>query len=234
MIDLPNLDLNELKNLEHFSGLVPLFPLSSLVFFPNALLPLHIFEHRYRQMISDVINDEKIIGMVLFKPGWELNYHENPDIFDVVGIGRIVTSEILEDGKSNILLYGLKRARIIDIVKENPYRIARVEILENKYSGYEETYRKQIYELIENWNSMLDKKHKDHFIKIGKNLKLAHLTDALTSLLISNVFQKQQFLEETDVQKRAEMLISFLQTRLEIISITSRKRNEIIEKRGLN
>lgn len=70
--------------------------------------------------------------------------------------------------------------------------------------------------------------------KIDNKIPLENLTDALSSLVVSNVFEKQELIEEENVQQRAERIIKFLETRIEIISITSKKRNEIIEKRNLN
>lgn len=63
------IDLANVLNLQNFSGVIPLFPLATVVFFPNTLLPLHVFEPRYRQMVKDIIDGERIIGMVLLKPG---------------------------------------------------------------------------------------------------------------------------------------------------------------------
>ena len=57
--------------LKDFSGLAPIFPLPNVVLFPNALLPLHIFEPRYRQMTADALEGERLIAMALLRPGWE-------------------------------------------------------------------------------------------------------------------------------------------------------------------
>jgi len=233
-MELPELDLKDVANLKDFSGVIPLFPLSSVVFFPNTLLPLHIFEPRYKEMVNAAINNEKIIGMALLKPGWESDYYGNPDVFDVIGMGRIVSSEVFEDGKINIILYGLKRAKIQEIITDLPYRLARVSIMDNNHDAGEEIYRSKIEELIYKWNLYLNEKQKAHRININTKLPLENLTDALASLIFSNVFDKQRLLEETNVLKRAEIIIDDLQTRLEIVSITSHKRNEIMEKRNLN
>ncbi len=233
-MELPELDLKDVANLEDFSGLVPLFPLSSVVFFPNTLLPLHIFEPRYKEMINNSLDSEKIIGMALLKPGWESDYYGNPEVYDVIGMGRIVSSEVLEDGKINIVLYGLKRAKILEIVEDLPYRMARVSIMDNVYSSSNETFRSEIEELVQKWNLYLDEKQKSHRINVNTKLPLENLTDALASMIFPNVFDKQVLLEEMDVQKRAEFIINDLKSRLEMISITSQKRSEIVDKRNLN
>lgn len=233
-MELPELNLKDVANLDNFSGLVPLFPLSSVVFFPNTLLPLHIFEPRYREMVNTSLEGEKIIAMALLKPGWESDYYGNPDVYDVIGMGRIVSSETFEDGKMNIVLYGLKRAQIVEIVEEQPYRLARVNIIENIHSSNDESLRVEIEKLIQKWNLYLDEKQKSHKITVNSKLPLENLTDALASLIFPNVFDKQKLLEEVDVHKRAQFIIKDLRSRLEMISITSQKKEEIVNKRNLN
>ncbi len=185
-------------------------------------------------MVNTSLESEKIIGMALLKPGWESDYYGNPEVYDVIGMGRIVSSETLDDDKINIFLYGLQRAKIVEIVKDLPYRLARVSILENIQDSSSESMRSEIDELIQTWNLYLDEKQKSHRINVNTKLPLETLTDALASLIFPNVFDKQKLLEEIDVQKRAQIIINDLNSRLEMISITSQKRKEIVDKRNLN
>lgn len=228
------LDLKEVTNLKSFSGLIPLFPLATVVLFPNTLLPLHVFEPRYRQMVSDIVNAERIIGMVLLKPGWEKDYQGNPEIYGVACMGRMVSVEQLEDGRFNIVLYGLKRVKILETVKDDPYRLARVKILEDIHGTNEEAYGERIIELISRWNGMLGKEHESHRINVDIGLPLENLTDIFASLNISNVFEKQELLEEVSIPKRAEKVLSHLETKLQVISAVAKRRNQILEKRNLN
>src|SRR5688572_802811 len=103
MTDDPVLDLSR----------VPLFPLPGVVLFPRAVLPLHIFEDRYRAMTADALAGDKTIAMALLKPGWEKSYYGRPAIEPVVCVGRILSHEKLPDGKYNFLLQGVQRARIL-------------------------------------------------------------------------------------------------------------------------
>jgi uncharacterized protein len=105
---------------------LPLFPLPGVVLLPGTLLPLHIFEPRYRTMVSDALESDRMIGMALLKPGWE-QADEPPPIYPIGGAGEIVESEDLEDGRYNILLEGRFRYRILDETRPGPYRLARVE-----------------------------------------------------------------------------------------------------------
>ena len=65
------------------SELLPIFPLPSVVLFPGVFLPLHIFEPRYREMVSDALATDRMIGMTLLRPGWEVDYDGCPPVFGV-------------------------------------------------------------------------------------------------------------------------------------------------------
>ena len=92
---------------------IPLFPLPSVVLFPRAVLPLHIFEDRYRAMTADALTGGRQVAMALLKPGWERDYYARPEIEPVVCVGVILTHELLPDGKYNFLLQGHTRARVV-------------------------------------------------------------------------------------------------------------------------
>ena len=92
---------------------IPIFPLPNVVLFPNVFLPLHIFEQRYRQMVTDALSGERMIGMVLLQPGHEADYEGAPPVYDIGCAGLITHVERLNDGRFNIVLRGLERFRII-------------------------------------------------------------------------------------------------------------------------
>jgi Lon protease-like protein len=104
---------------------IPIFPLPGVVLLPGTLLPLHIFEPRYRAMVADALDGERTIGMTMWAPGAEGEAGE-PRIHPIGGAGEIVESERLEDGRYNIVLEGRFRFRVLDEAPPAPYRIARV------------------------------------------------------------------------------------------------------------
>lgn len=111
---------------------VPLFPLPNVVLFPRAVLPLHIFEERYKAMTADALRGDRQVAMGLLRPGWERDYHHKPCIEPVVCIGTILTHEKLPDGKYNFLLQGHTRARVVRELGDGaaggkPYRLATLE-----------------------------------------------------------------------------------------------------------
>ncbi|MDX1968190.1 MAG: LON peptidase substrate-binding domain-containing protein [Planctomycetaceae bacterium] len=113
--------------LDGFSGMAPLFPLPNVVLFPHALLPLHIFEPRYRQMTADALDGEQLIAMALLKSG----KGSPPPIHDVVGLGKIIAQERLPDGRYHLVLRGIARARVIrEPASDRMYRLGELLILE--------------------------------------------------------------------------------------------------------
>src|SRR5688500_16208434 len=106
---------------------IPIFPLPNAILFPNVFLPLHIFEPRYRTMVTDALAGDRIIGMVLLKPGFEADYEGRPPIFTLGCAGVISHSEPLADGRFNIVLRGLEKFRVEGEDQSRAYRLAQVE-----------------------------------------------------------------------------------------------------------
>jgi len=109
---------------------IPLFPLPGVVLLPGTLLPLHIFEHRYRAMVADALEGDRTIGMAMLKPG-RPQEGALPEIHPVGGAGEIVESEELPDGRYNIILEGRFRYRVLQEALSDPYRTARVEEMQS-------------------------------------------------------------------------------------------------------
>jgi uncharacterized protein len=105
---------------------IPLFPLPGVVLLPGTLLPLHIFEDRYRAMVADALEADRTIGMAMLKPGWQTQSAQ-PSIYTVGGAGEIVESEELPDGRYNIILEGRFRYRVLSEAAPDPYRTASIE-----------------------------------------------------------------------------------------------------------
>ncbi len=114
-----------------FSGQVPLFPLPGTVLLPGGLLPLHVFEPRYRLMARAAVDGERLIAMAHLRPGYEADYEGAPEIAPHVCVGRVLMDDALPDGRWNLLLLGLRRARVLSEDRSRPYRVATVEVLED-------------------------------------------------------------------------------------------------------
>src|ERR1043166_7685398 len=104
---------DEASPLADFGGTARLFPLPDLVLFPHVVQPLHVFEPRYRQLLADALADDRLLALALLRPGWEEDYDKQPPIYDVVCLGRVFQEERLPDGRYNLMLHGLSRARVL-------------------------------------------------------------------------------------------------------------------------
>jgi Lon protease-like protein len=108
---------------------VPVFALPELVLFPRTVVPLHVFELRYRAMIRDALEAERMLAMALLKPGWERDYRGSPEFFPVGCLARVQAVEWLPNDCYDLKLAGVSRIQLERVVKEFPYRSARVRLL---------------------------------------------------------------------------------------------------------
>ncbi|MBL7021239.1 MAG: LON peptidase substrate-binding domain-containing protein [Nitrospinaceae bacterium] len=205
--------------------IIPIFPLPSTVFYPGTPLPLHIFEPRYRQMTADALEGERKIGMVLLKPNWEEAYFDRPELFSIGCVGNIEKEIRHPDGKYNFTLVGLRRFRIVREVEGKLYRLAKIDLLEEKNEqeigeapnatrdGLIDSYREFI-SLIPESNSL--KEEPDW--NLGE--KLSQFVDRFAYRLDLSLEQKQSFLEELDVLRRADFLHSFLKMKIDLVHLS--------------
>src|SRR5947207_5029193 len=192
---------------------VPLFPLPGVVLFPRAVLPLHIFEDRYRAMTADALAGDKLIAMALLRPGWEKSYYSRPEIEPVVCVGLILSHEKLADGKYNFLLQGQVRARIVEEFPGQPYRVARLERLEEAAAldiDLEEDRRRlaEVFDL----TSLRSRGTGKQFRQIVRGvLPTADVADLAAFTFLEDVALKQSLLEEPDVRRRVARTIEALE-----------------------
>ena len=190
-----------------FTGRIPLFPLPDVVLFPNTLLPLHIYEPRYREMTARALEGQRLIGMALLKDGWESAYDGNPDVHDIVGVGKIIQDQKLDDGRYHILLYGVARARVVEVLSETPFRTVRAELLREKEASVEE----KRLEALRNAFKKMGPGIPEEAVKSIEEMPLGPLCDVVASCLHVDAGSKQELLEELDIAARCERVISILQ-----------------------
>ena len=131
---------------------IPVFPLPNVVLFPKTYLPLHIFEPRYRAMVSDAAMSGQCIGMALLKAGWETDYYGNPPVFSMGCVGRLVSVQPLADGRSNILLQGLGRFEIEREWYDKAYREATISLtVRGTETSLDPTVRQRLFTILESY-----------------------------------------------------------------------------------
>ena len=190
---------------------VPLFPLPNVVLFPRCVLPLHIFEDRYKQMTADVLGAHRQIAMALLDRGWEKDYYGRPRIDPVVCVGTILSHERLPDGRYNFLLQGHTRARVVRETTDKPYREAVLKPLVE--TGASET------ELADARGRLIELFRRDAYAALPGGSQIREMlaadfpTAAVADVLAFNVLSddqvalRQSLLAETDVKRRVERVV---------------------------
>lgn len=117
--------------------LEPLFPLPNVVLFPQTILPLHVFEPRYRLMMEHALKGDQSLVIALLEPGWESDYYGTPPVCGIGCVGRIVQHRRLPDGRYDLTLHGERKVAIGAAEQESPFRIARVRDVEEDRSWAE-------------------------------------------------------------------------------------------------
>jgi uncharacterized protein len=111
---------------------LPIFPLANCVLLPGGLLPLHVFEPRYRELTRDCLAGHQLMGVARLRPGYETAYYGRPPVYERCGVGRIICSEELPDGRFALLLRGVARAEIArELPSSRTYRIVEARALDD-------------------------------------------------------------------------------------------------------
>jgi Lon protease-like protein len=204
-------------DLRNFANRSRLFPLAGVVLFPHSVLPLHIFEPRYRQMTEDALAGDKLVTIVQLKSSSSpmMAGIGEPQVEEVACLGRIIQHERLPDGRFNFLLLGRKRVRLKHEISEKSksYRIAEVEILEDVYDDRDESLescRDELTTLFRNAFAKHQPVDSDLDALLNKKLPLGVLTDIVAHALGLPVEVKQLLLAEQRVDYRAQSLLEIL------------------------
>jgi Lon protease-like protein len=192
---------------------IPLFPLPNVVLFPNVFLPLHIFEPRYREMIADALKGDRIVGMVLLRPGWEADYDGRPPIYPIGCAGVITNAERLSDGRYNIVLQGLEKFRVLDEDADRSYRVAQVEGITESNGSDDPTSMRAARRRLE---SLLVPQPTGRGAdpKLPPTMPDEDLVNALAQYLELEPVEKQALLERDGLLARCRSLVELLEMKV--------------------
>lgn len=195
-------------------SVIPIFPLPNVVLFPNVFLPLHIFEPRYREMVRDGLAGDRLIGMVLLKPGWEGQYEGRPAVYPIGCAGLITHTEPLADGRYHIILRGLEKFRIAsEEASQTPYRMARIDALAEPLADSDrETIRTERHRLESLLKPSVEQAGADQMLPA--TMPDEDLVNALAQYLEWEPVEKQALLERRGLVDRCRGLIELLEMKV--------------------
>lgn len=224
--------------LDHFSGLLPLFPLPKVVLFPGARLPLHVFEPRYREMVADTEQGEGLIGIACLRERQDGGPTSPPSIFPTICLGQMRNLQRLPDGRFLMQMVGLQRAQIREELDVNkPYRMARVELCPDLVDPFNPQPVSQLFEqTLEGFNTMLRNLADlpGSLLTIQKNVPYGLLMDVLAYYLPVDSAIKQRLLEERDVHQRGRLLLRILNELSQVVPEDESVRFRIFPKPSWN
>jgi uncharacterized protein len=185
---------------------VPLFPLPNILLYPGAMLPLHVFEPRYVQLVEDLLSQkDRTLTMALLQPDWERDYFGEPPIFPVSGLGRMLSCQPASDGRFNILVEGLARVSFSEIESDKLYRQGKVRALAEiptDESSLEHDLRQRIHTAfaLQSDDNVLPDPARD----------LGYLADVLLLTLGADMPEKQRIFSILDVAERAQAVLKLV------------------------
>ena len=200
-----------------FDGRVRLFPLPEMVLFPHAMQPLHIFEPRYCEMLSEALAGDHLIAMATLIGGDIGGVLTDPPIASTVCLGRIVSHAEVEEGRHNVLLVGVRRAQVVtEMDAGRPFRMATVDVLDDIYPPTGATERGQLKsDLLEAFGEVIpasvNAQQNLHDLMAGQ-MGLGPITDIISYTLPFEVVEKLRLLSDSNVDTRAAELVRLLRS----------------------
>ncbi|MFL6500903.1 MAG: LON peptidase substrate-binding domain-containing protein [Candidatus Udaeobacter sp.] len=190
---------------------LPVMPLPGAVLFPHALLPLYIFEPRYRKMLEHALRKHRMFCVALIKPICP-DWRASEDFFHLATAGLIRACVERSDGTSNLVLQGLQRVRFTSFERENPFPIANIETVESRDAPTVETEALgakviELYGSLKHDHRQLPAKL-DQYLSELRDLEM--LADLMASTFVSDPLRRQRLLEERSLNQRLRSLIRYL------------------------
>ncbi|MBE2249340.1 MAG: LON peptidase substrate-binding domain-containing protein [Myxococcus sp.] len=203
-----------LERVKAAAGRLKVFPLPSAVLLPGGIMPLHVFEPRYKAMLKDAMDTDGVFAMAQVVPGQEDRLAGRPDLDPMLCAGVISVHEHLEDGRANLVLIGVCRARIIsEWPLTHPYREVKAEVLvDAPYDGEEESaLRTAVFELMARVPTEVGQR----IAQVTTGARGGALADILVGSLIADPERRFEVLSQLDVPSRLSAVTSDL---LELVS----------------
>jgi Lon protease-like protein len=187
---------------------LPIIPLPNAVLLPGGLMPLHVFEPRYRELTRDCLEGARLMAVARLRPGFEATYQDRPPVYPACGLGRIIASEELDDGRFLLVLRGLAR---VHIERELPpvrgYREVKARLVEDDQTRRPEAARvshAQLLALCDRLAMVLDRGGEELRSLLKDCASPGACADAIAAALIMDHCERQRLLETVDPADRLE------------------------------
>ncbi|HEY8668311.1 MAG TPA: LON peptidase substrate-binding domain-containing protein, partial [Tepidisphaeraceae bacterium] len=211
-------------------NLLPVLPIRNIVVFPGTVMPLNVGRPKSKALLDEVMPAEKIIG-VLTQKNPDVEDPKYPDLHTVGSAAMILKLFKLPDGNQSIIVHGLTRFRLLELIQSEPFSMARVEVLEDilpegaALDALVASVRQQANRVIE-----LSPNTPDEAAQVLNSISNpSALADFLAANLQAEATEKQRMLEELDVEKRLRMIAARLATQLDVLELQSKIQSQVKE-----
>jgi Lon protease-like protein len=199
-----------LSDIAEALGELPLFPLPQTVLFPGAILPLHIFEPRYRAMVHDVLETHRTMAVVMITDPRPIDAFGHPQIAGVAGVGTILDHVELPGGRYNILLRGRARVRLRELAFVPPYRRAAAEVLEPPAEGVSQSDLSALISSATLFASFVRERERKFEFRLPRDAPAALVADLCANHLVLDPRERQAVLETLDPGARVRRVAEAL------------------------
>jgi Lon protease-like protein len=204
---------------DRFSGVARVFPLPNLVMFPHVMQAMHIFEPRYRAMLEEAVEDDRLIALGLLAPGWEQEYEGRPTLRSTACLCRVATHQRTPEGTYNVLLLGVRRLRLVrELPPKKMFRVIESEILEDIVPvdaavGTADRLQKELLAAFKRAMPKIPDAYEQLDQLLGAQITLGMLADIVSYTIDLSLDWKLRLLAECDVFRRAELLLEAIEGR---------------------
>ncbi len=202
--------LEPLERVKAALGRLKVFPLPSAVLLPGTAMPLHVFEQRYRDLVQDALAGDGVFAMAQVLPGQEGRLFGRPDLEDLLCAGVMTMHEALPDGRSNLVLIGIARARILrELPQTKAYREVEAEaVVDLPFDGpEEETLRASVLELV----ARIPHEVGEKVAQVAARVRGGALADVVASAVVSDAARRFEVLSALDVRQRLRLVTEDVQ-----------------------
>lgn len=186
---------------------LPIFPLPNCVLLPGGLLPLQVFEPRYRELTRDCLAGHHFMGVARLRPGYETAYYGRPPVYERIGVGRIICSEELPDGRFALLLRGVARVEIArELPAERAYRQVEARMLCDGNVDCEEAFdhKRRLIVLCDRLAEVIEKGGPQLRDLVRAFEDPGACADAIAAALVTDADARQELLEACDPMVRIQ------------------------------
>ena len=216
---------------------IPVFPLPDVVFFPGTVLPLHVFETRYRAMVKDALAADRTIAVALLQPGWEKQYAGNPACFEVATAGTVEELETTADGRYYFKLAGSVRIRLFEVLRDAPYRLVRAEeIPERPIDESDPSIRSRKLDLLATQACLIRELtgNETPSLVLDERMSFAAAVNGACASLPTEAAIRQTLLELDDLTERHRRAVGILDEILKRVLVLKSTRNGGAGSAGVN